>query len=498
MNDATRNRDRALILVRTHFVDARVADMARRLAASDGYDVMIAADETVGPIDSLGLPKLSMTLDSSARLGLNVAFDQPMWRCGDYLFYHALALERGYKHYWSIEYDVTLNFEDPLDFFRFFDREAKEDYLTTFLEVAEPSWEWRPAALRRFGLVYKSGFPLVRLNANAVAKLHQRRRFENAQLAKDRLDPAHYWLNDEAFVSSAAPELALSVADLNAYGAFYSPETLKRGGVWAPAQLPPPDGKIYHAVRTGLAFLRATTSYYDFELPDFFTWADAGLPQFGDAATHLLTARLAKTPDDPAALFGPGGALADVVAHFQDQRIVAALMRALARRRLRVCIEAIQGDRLETKLARAPAFDNLALGRPAWQSSVSLRSRVSDLRGDAEGGNDGDVDVEYGFHTAFQDAPWWAVDLGAERRIRLVRLFNRRQAENKLRLFEIEISSDFLAWTQVYAHAAADRELLHKRPIEIAVTPPALARYVRVRLARQGVLHLAEVEVIGA
>jgi len=66
---------RGLILLRTHFVDAGIAELARSYAAGGDYDVMIALDETAGEIDAHGCPKLSMSLNSCVRLGLNVAFE---------------------------------------------------------------------------------------------------------------------------------------------------------------------------------------------------------------------------------------------------------------------------------------------------------------------------------------------------------------------------------------------------------------------------------------
>ena len=94
-----------------------------------------------------------------------------MWRCGDYILYHALALGRGYARYWLIEYDMALNFADPLDFFRFFDARAGEDYLAACLKVADKPWHWRARAARRFPVVYSSLFPLVRLAAGALPRL---------------------------------------------------------------------------------------------------------------------------------------------------------------------------------------------------------------------------------------------------------------------------------------------------------------------------------------
>ena len=69
---------RGLILLRTHFVDAGIAELARSYAAGGDYDVMIALDETAGEIDAHGCPKLSMSLNSCVRLGLNVAFEAPL------------------------------------------------------------------------------------------------------------------------------------------------------------------------------------------------------------------------------------------------------------------------------------------------------------------------------------------------------------------------------------------------------------------------------------
>jgi len=490
--------ERGLILLRTHFVDERIAEAARTYAAGGDYDVMIAVDETAGEIDTLGLPKLSLSLDSCVRLGLNVAFEKPLWRCGDYLFYHALALPRRYERIWSIEYDIALNFADPAEFFRVFDRSATEDYLTTFLEEAPAKWHWRRATVRRFPVVYSSGFALVRLSAKAAELLWRRRQLEAAELAKTKLSPAKYWLNDEAFVSSAAADLGLSSADLNAHGEVYTPQTLMRGGVWHPAQLPAPDGKIYHAVRTGSAFLAAVKSYYDFDLDAFFAFADPALPEFAEAALTVLAKRLYRVPDDPAAVFGHKGALGGLERHFSEPRVVAALLRALARRRMRVCIETVQFGRIALAFARTEESDNVALGRSAWQSSTSARARKRSLRRDAEGGNDGDLQAEYGFHTAQQEGPWWAVDLGAEFALRRVRLYNRRGAERRLRLFVIETSPDFMTWTTVYAHEPKDTSLLLKQPIEIGFDPPARARYLRIRLPRVGVLHLVEVEVFKA
>ena len=344
-----------LILIRTHFVDDRIAEMARALAAGGAYDVMLAVDETAGPIDTRGLPKLSMTLDSCVRLGLAVGFAKPLWRCGDYAFYHALALGRAYRRYWLVEYDVVVNFADPLDFFRFFDDRAGEDYLAACLKVADKDWHWRERAARRFPVVYSALFPVVRLSAAAAERLRERRRFEAERLRDADLDVDANWPNDESFVASAAHDLGLSAADFNAYGEFYSEATFAPHLLRHRSQLPAPDNKIHHAVRAGATYLQARKSYYALDLPLVLGCGDPDFPEtdFAAALADLMSERLRRTPDDPAAVFG---ALADAAPYFSDPRVAAALLIALARRRMRVGLEAMQLGRIDAGDRASPGF----------------------------------------------------------------------------------------------------------------------------------------------
>ena len=496
----TQEGARGLILIRTHFIDDRLAETARRYAAGDDYDVMFAVDETYGPVDCGGFAKLSLSLDSCARLGLLVSVDKALWRCGDYVFYHALERAAGYRYVWSIEYDVVVNFADPFEFFRFFDERAKEQVLCADLRLAEPDWWWRKITARRFGVVYSALFPLVRMTPSAIATFYGCRKFESRRMRA--LDSRHeeHWLNDEGFVASYAHEIGMPIADFNAYGDFYRPDTFAQKLLRHASDLPPPDNRIYHAVRYGQAYLRASRTYYKFDVLRMLALGDADFPaaEFVEALTDLLAGRLAKLPDDPQGLFGEDGALAAFAPHFARPTVAAALLRALGRSRMRVTLEAIQTGRLDLDIAAVAERDNVALGRSAWQSSVSARARGIDQRRDAEGGNDGNRDVEYGFHTASENRPWWAVDLAAVYPVRLIRLFNRKFAEHKLRGFQIEASADFLAWRTLYAHRPQDRDLLFAEPIEITFETPVAARYVRIGLPRIGVLHLAEVEIYKA
>ena len=61
---------------------------------------------------------------------------------------------------------------------------------------------------------------------------------------------------------------------------------------------------------------------------------------------------------------------------------------------------------------------NLALGRPATQSSVSRWSKFPTPEADAAGAVNGTIDGQPGFHTANEPCPWWQVDLQATYAIR--------------------------------------------------------------------------------
>jgi hypothetical protein len=299
-------------------------------------------------------------------------------------------------------------------------------------------------------------------------------------------------------VSSAIPDLGLKMADINQYGAVYDKTTLRREGVIHPDDLPAPDGKIYHAVRTGTTFLTAAATYYEFDVAAFLRRAETDLPAFLPSATQVIAHALKSFADDPLVVLGPQGPLAGALDLLSNPTVAEALLRGLAQRRMRLCIEAIQFRRTPLDIGRCPSFDNLALGRVAWQSSVSPRARAPDPRRDAEGGVDGDASVDYGFHTAYQEGPWWAVDFGAVREIARLRLFNHKLHPRKLRGFVIEGSTDFISFDSWFVHDERKPRELLAEPIEIALTQPRAARYLRIRLNRMGVLHLAEVEAIRA
>ncbi|OZB39596.1 MAG: hypothetical protein B7X48_08230 [Acidiphilium sp. 34-60-192] len=144
---------------------------------------------------------------------------------------------------------------------------------------------------------------------------------------------------------------------------------------------------------------------------------------------------------------------------------------------------------------------NLALGRPALQSSISPWSRRPDVALDAAGAVDGRITGEVKFHTDIEDHPWWQVDLGAVFGISGVKLYNRMDDPNVVhRSAHLAIEVGFRGddWVEVYRRKE-ERHFggIDGKPLVFAPVMPVPGRFVRVRLLRRDYLHLDQVEVFG-
>lgn len=93
---------------------------------------------------------------------------------------------------------------------------------------------------------------------------------------------------------------------------------------------------------------------------------------------------------------------------------------------------------------------NLALGKPALQSSVSQYSIGSTAAEDARGANNGSLSCRYGFHTATEVDPWWQVDLEDSFLVYRVVIFNRMDLADRLRHFSVLGSDDGRGWKALF------------------------------------------------
>ncbi len=153
----------------------------------------------------------------------------------------------------------------------------------------------------------------------------------------------------------------------------------------------------------------------------------------------------------------------------------------------------LEGDPIED----APA-DDIALHKPATQSSVSQWSHFGTVEEEALGANAGVIPDDYGFCTESEVNPWWQVDLQDEYLVEKVIILNRKNCTDRFRNFSLLKSLDGDGMELMYQKA--DGTVVggpENRPLEVTLPPGQLARFVRIRLDDENYLHLRSVQVFG-
>ena len=140
-----------------------------------------------------------------------------------------------------------------------------------------------------------------------------------------------------------------------------------------------------------------------------------------------------------------------------------------------------------------PYFLNIALNKPARQSSIYLGSTEND----APGGVNGLKNGKFGFHTDIEKQPWWQVDLQDYFHIKEVKIYNRLNVgSERANTLTVLISVDLVNWEQVYVYNQNQPfGGINGSPLSIEINQ--IARYIKLQLQDRNYLHLDEVEVYG-
>jgi hypothetical protein len=146
----------------------------------------------------------------------------------------------------------------------------------------------------------------------------------------------------------------------------------------------------------------------------------------------------------------------------------------------------------QTRTSPPAASDNLALNKPAQQSSTSSWSHQNDSQGAVDGVKNG----YFGFHTNSEPNPWWQVDLQSVSTLAEVRIFNRLDLPGRAGTIQVLLSNDGVTWRKVYAHDGRTFGGNDGKPLVVGLNG-AQARFVRLQLGETTYLHLDEVEVYG-
>ncbi len=146
---------------------------------------------------------------------------------------------------------------------------------------------------------------------------------------------------------------------------------------------------------------------------------------------------------------------------------------------------------------------NLALGKPASQSTTLPGYATAGPQGAVDGNTDGNFFDGSVTHTNLENNPWWQVDLGASATVNSISIWNRTDCcGTRLNDYWVFVSdtpfnaADTPATLQGRANTFASHQLSAPNP-SLTISVGAQGRYVRVQLSGSNNLSLAEVQVIG-
>jgi hypothetical protein len=143
---------------------------------------------------------------------------------------------------------------------------------------------------------------------------------------------------------------------------------------------------------------------------------------------------------------------------------------------------------------------DLALDKPALQSSTSRWSSRNAAEADAAIATNGDIDSPVCFHTDSEFQPWWQVDLLEVFLIEKILIYNRPEFPERLKHFLVlvSLSGEPESWELIYRK---DDDYVFGQdstlPLVIAPKITSIGRYVRVQLSGAGVLHFRECGIFG-
>ncbi|WP_180380367.1 discoidin domain-containing protein [Campylobacter devanensis] len=134
---------------------------------------------------------------------------------------------------------------------------------------------------------------------------------------------------------------------------------------------------------------------------------------------------------------------------------------------------------------------NLAKGKNAIQSSISKWSHIDD----ANRAINYDLgDINFAFHTGWEDNPYWMIDLENIEPIDCIRITNRKEDKYKKinKNLKVEYSIDNISWMKIdpNMHEWRDLDIL-----EINVFQAIKARYIKIYLNATGHLVLKKIEI---
>jgi len=452
-----------IVAFRTHVWNADVAYLARRLLGfCVGARFVVLVDESNGVLDTAPFEKVAHDSDFSGFGMPNFPAGQVLWYNADYPLY---VLRRQFPNaacFAMVEYDVAIN----VDIAAVMRRAVAEKIDLIAHELKDPPqwWTWEEWTGKHFAAPIRRLLPVLILSGRGVDALYERRRRFAAQKWPET--PAD-WAYCEVFIPSAIAEIPeFRIADIDEH---------------------------------------AKLSYYTFRYPLHFldplanTPGNICHPVLGSPAViqkHIVQDETEAEFDATVNVFDPQSLLRRQLALLNPADFMGPLTARIKSKKSPELLERF------AELARAQNWPanaitgNLALGKPATQSSVNPWFQAATPALDAAMGNNGKHAGTYGFQTAFETDPWWQVDLQGEFAIGRIVVFNRLDNKEACRHFSVSSSTDNQNWH--LRGVKLDDEVFggaDGKPYAFVFEPAFDARFVRVQMIGEGHLHLDEIEV---
>jgi hypothetical protein len=449
------------VLFKIYFLDSFVIRQLERLQKRvGGGDLYVIVDETKGPIGPVPHDRVLRSSEADmVRRGF-VDFDPVsamFWHSADYSLYPLLEDFPPYDHYVSVEYDAVIN--GDIGALVATMAAQKVDFIGRRIDEPVSQWGWTPTC----DTIYDAADLRPYLNAISFYSLRAVRHLRERRLELSRLfrdGKISQFPMSEAFIGTELALKGYSLGNLPDFG------DTSRFTWWPPS--------------------------VEDELPELAhcTFIHPVLEGARCAASLIR--------DNLVGIFGPGDIRIDRLARLRPRDYIPALFPALANlHREQPMVFAM--DQVSAALFEEPdPAPNVALRKPATQSSISSASRWHTLQGDAAGAVNGLVTGTYGFHTGFDDPPWWMVDLENPHRLSAVWIYNRLDVPSRLPHLRLLISTNSREWILSLDHRSDGLfGGAWGTPLMIAFEPPAVARFVRIELGEPGYLLLDQVKVFG-
>lgn len=254
-----------LVFLSTHILTKGVISEYKKLLNIDGYDVVLAIDNTnlkleansrIAEFEFFDTKVKCFLFDENLSKELNLPFfasgkiDQNfsavMWYNSDYRFYYVKKFFPDYEYYWQIEYDVFCNGKSYEPFFKKYDNDNK-DLLIINYQDSELNSEW--CWTNNIEWIYdkntkikKSLFPISRLSNKAIDFLYNQR-LKHKEIYKNNVN--NNWVFCELFVPTELFNNGFECGRICEPNIFLEPEfDLNEDRIFET-----PDNLLYHPIK---------------------------------------------------------------------------------------------------------------------------------------------------------------------------------------------------------------------------------------------------------